>query len=289
MKAFVTGGTGSIGGAVITALVARGHDVSALCRSAASAQAVEQAGAAPVPGDLREPKAWLPALDDADAVIHAGATWHDDMAAVDRNMSESVIEKLQGLTRTRAFIYTGGCWLYGATGDVVATEETPFDSLPEFAYSIPTIDAVLSNEHIRGMVIHPAMVYERDGGVFERIVRDVERLGYARIVGSETVRWPLVHRDDLGVLYALMMEKGQAGDAYNAATVEGMPIGQITQAIVKRLGCEEPPRVVDIESMRAESESTAAGFALDQQMSGKKAMRELGWTPRHLDVFADIG
>jgi nucleoside-diphosphate-sugar epimerase len=139
------------------------------------------------------------------------------------------------------------------------------------------------------MVIHPAMVYERDGGVFERIVRDVERLGYARIVGSETVRWPLVHRDDLGVLYALMMEKGQAGDAYNAATVEGMPIGQITQAIVKRLGCEEPPRVVDIESMRAESESTAAGFALDQQMSGKKAMRELGWTPRHLDVFADIG
>ena len=53
---------------------------------------------------------------------------------------------------------------------------------------------------------------------------------------------------------------------------------QVRQAIVKRLGCEEPPRVVDIESMRAESESTAAGFALDQQMSGKKAMRELGWS-----------
>jgi hypothetical protein len=55
--------------------------------------------------------------------------------------------------------------LYGNTGDRVATEESPFDAPPEWAWSVDHVNMVLGASQLRGIVIHPAMVYERDGGV----------------------------------------------------------------------------------------------------------------------------
>jgi nucleoside-diphosphate-sugar epimerase len=55
--AFVTGGSGFIGGALVRRLVADGVGVRALARSDASADAVRAAGAELVPGDLGDPRA----------------------------------------------------------------------------------------------------------------------------------------------------------------------------------------------------------------------------------------
>ncbi len=51
-RAFVTGGSGFIGGALIRRLVADGHEVRALARSDRSADAVRSLGAEPVKGEL---------------------------------------------------------------------------------------------------------------------------------------------------------------------------------------------------------------------------------------------
>jgi nucleoside-diphosphate-sugar epimerase len=107
-------------------------------------------------------------------------------------------------------------------------------------------------------------------------------------IGGESVRWPLVHRDDLAELYVLMLEKGQTGDVYNAAAINGVSIGQITRCIARRLGVDGESLVCDVDSFRPEFGDSAEGYALDQQMSGQKAMDRLGWCPQDLDVFADI-
>ena len=52
--AFVTGGSGFIGGALISRLVAGGCDVTALARSDGSAGAVEALGASAARGDLSD-------------------------------------------------------------------------------------------------------------------------------------------------------------------------------------------------------------------------------------------
>lgn len=288
MDVFVLGGTGSIGGAIVQVLQERGHKVLALGRSPKSCELLRDAGADPIKGDLTDPTVWIDTLDDVDAVIHSAAVWGDDMGEVDRQVVEAVLDKFQQSDSTKAFLYTGGCWLYGETGDTVATEGTPFDSLPSFDWSISPMQLVLSANYVRGMVIHPAMVYERNGGVFEHVYKDAKELGYVRIIGGENVRWPLVHRMDLAELYCLMLEKGQQGDVYNAAAIHGVRIGDITRAIANRLGIDSEPVVCDVESITAEFGSLAEGYALDQQMSGQKAIDQLGWRPRHLDVFADI-
>lgn len=71
MKVFVTGGSGYVGRAAIGRLVAQGHRVIALSRSAASAQAMRALGAEPCQGDLLSPPP--SGLEGVQAVVHAAA------------------------------------------------------------------------------------------------------------------------------------------------------------------------------------------------------------------------
>jgi hypothetical protein len=45
---------------------------------------------------------------------------------------------------------------------------------------------------------------------------------------------------------------------------------------------------VSADTIAAELGEWARGYALDQQLSGDKARRDLGWRPRHLDPEAEI-
>jgi nucleoside-diphosphate-sugar epimerase len=288
MKVFLLGGTGSIGSAVLQALRLHNHEIFALGRTPGSCQKLREAGAIPVAGDMTNPAEWIGVVDKADAVIQAAATWGDDMEKSDRVVVDAIATALANGSSQKTFIYTGGCWMYGETGDTVATEETLLNPIGSFAWAIPAMHIVLSGAVFRGMVIHPAMVYERNGGVFAQMYEDARQLAHIRVIGAESVRWPLVHRLDLAELYVLMLERGRQGSVYNAAAMEGVAIGTIARAIADSMGVKAEPVVRDIESAKSELGSSAEGYALDQQMSGKKAMTELGWRPQHLDVYTDI-
>ena len=288
MNALILGGTGSIGAAVLDCLLARGHEVLALGRSQASIKALGDAGATPLRGDIRSPESWVYAVESVDCVIHAAAVWDDEMGAVDGHLVDSLLDIMKTSPVMKRLVYTGGCWQYGETGDMVATEAAPLNSIPSFAWANRTIRKVQEADNVCGMVIHPAMVYERDGGVFSKMVFDAKNLGYVRVIGGEHVRWPLVHKDDLALAYALVMEKGREGDVFNVAAIDGLAVGTIARAIAKRCNADPDPVFRSVESAQAEYGSWAEGYALDQQMSGDKARSELGWKPRHTDVIADI-
>ena len=69
MTAFVTGGSGFVGGAVIRALVERGDAVRALARSTAAAATVTHLGAAAVRGDLADRAALAGSMRGCDVVF----------------------------------------------------------------------------------------------------------------------------------------------------------------------------------------------------------------------------
>jgi len=73
MKAFVTGGSGFIGGVLIRRLRAEGAEVSAIARSDSSAAKVEEAGAAAPRGDLHDVEAMTAAAQGCDVAFHAAA------------------------------------------------------------------------------------------------------------------------------------------------------------------------------------------------------------------------
>jgi nucleoside-diphosphate-sugar epimerase len=288
MKVFVLGGTGVIGSAVVRALLERGHDVAGLARSVASADKLRQVGAEVIDGDIATPERWVSALPLCEAVIHLACDFATDMAAVDRRLLDALLPALAAQPQRVRFIYTGGCWLFGATGGEAATEASPFDPLPAFAWMVPHLARVLAAAEIDGVVIHPAMVYAGAGGVFSRFAREATAHKAIRVVGSEAVRWPLVHSDDLAVLYALALEQAPRGASYIGASVEALAVGEIARAFAKRYGAAETLQTVSADAIAAELGEWARGRALDQRLSGEKARRELGWQPRHRDPLREI-
>jgi nucleoside-diphosphate-sugar epimerase len=71
--AFVTGGSGFIGGRLVRRLVEAGWSVRALARSDRSATAVADAGAEPVRGDLADPESLRAGAQGCELAFHAAA------------------------------------------------------------------------------------------------------------------------------------------------------------------------------------------------------------------------
>ena len=69
MKIFITGATGYIGGSVAARLIAEGHAVSGLVRSAERAEAARARGISTVPGSLDDGAVLAEAARTAEVVI----------------------------------------------------------------------------------------------------------------------------------------------------------------------------------------------------------------------------
>jgi len=289
MKVFLLGATGNVGSAITDELLAHDYPVIALARSDESERTLAEKGVSVVRGDLRKPDAWQAIVHDVDAIIHAAATFDEDMGEVDRRMVQALIEEGGKAARSIKFIYTGGCWLYGETGDTIATEHTSFSPLPSFAWMTENGEMVMRADCFDGLIVHPAMVYNRDGGVISRYIDSAEKTGQVEIWGSLDTRWPVVHQKDLAVAYRLALENGRAGEHYNIAAEKGVMVSHMAEVIGQRYSLTSPPLVRDITEVIAEQGAWAAGPALDQQMSGEKALSELGWHPTTGAMLLEIG
>jgi nucleoside-diphosphate-sugar epimerase len=289
MRVLVLGGTGSIGAPMVRTLVKRGHEVVALARSDSSAEELRAFGALPLPGDIRQPQEWLTAVSPCAAVIHVASEFEGAMQEIESRLLDALLPCLADSGQKRRFIYTGGCWLFGATGDRVATEATPFAPLAAFEWSPQHMRRILESPGVEAVIIHPAMVYERDGGVFSGFARDAAQRRPVRLVGGEHVRWPLVHSADLADLYVLALERGIAGESYIGSAISGLSVGSIARAFARRHGgIDRELDVIPVDTIAAELGDWARGYALDQQLSGEKARSSLHWKPMHLDPMREI-
>lgn len=289
MRIFLLGGTGSIGTAVTREMLSHHHEVEALARSEASEARLRQLGAEVVRGDLRDPQPWAPAAAAAEVIVHVAATFTEDMGAVDLAVIEGLIAAARAAGTQPKLIYTGGCWLYGATGDEVAVEGDELRPIPAFAWMRDNHQTAAASGALETVLLHPAMVYDRDGGVLSRFFEAHEQSGQIEVWGGLETRWPVVHRDDLATAYRLVAERGAAGDVYNVAAESGVPVSKIVVALQARLGSANPPLVRQVADVVAEHGDWAVGPTLDQQMSGQKIRDGLGWMPVHDDILQVIG
>jgi len=287
-RVFLLGGTGLIGSAIANDLVGHGYRVQALARSDSAARILAEKGIEPVAGDLRAPERWIGFAGAADAVIQVAGTFTDDMAEVDRTVVEALIDAAALRTEPLRVLHTGGCWDYGATGDAVADDTTPYNPIEPFDGFVENGDRLLSAPGIDGVIVHPAMVYHRDGGAIDGYLEDARAGRRLEIWGSPDTRWPVVHRDDLAAAYRLALEAGTPGTSYNVAAEEGVAAGRIAAAVARRYGLTSKPVVLPVADLVAEHGIWAIGPTLDQQMSAPRARTELGWAPVHTDILSEI-
>lgn len=287
MKVLVLGATGSIGTAVTKELIANDHEVIALSRSIGSDAKLRNWGAVPFRGDLREPEQWADMVRDCDGIIQVATTFTDDMGQVDKAVVVALEQAARHFGLRPRLIYTGGCWLYGQTGKLVATEETPFEPLADFAWAVDTAAELLASPWFSCAVIHPAMVCHEGGGVFARFASAARAQNPVEIWGDSSTRWPVIHRDDLAVAYRLLLERDDLTGHFNAVGQQSIRVAQVAQALSDHFGGPSVPVIRDIADVVAEFGGWAAGTALDQQMSAQKLWDAVGWWPKYTD-FTDV-
>lgn len=289
----VTGAAGLVGDAVARRLASRGHAVVGLHRRTPLTARALAAGVRPLCGDVASPD-WLSRIDGLGAVVHCAAAFDGDMAACDARF----VDAFASLARTRSaplrVVSTGGAWLYPARVDPPIREGDPFSPLPAFAWMTAHRDRLAACPGIHVSMVHPAIVWG-DGRGFEREIETALRNGVAvEAVGGADVIWPLVHRDDLALLYALAVE-AQAGATAGAADWhgvgdEGIPFRTIVDTIAARIGAEPRIETLPVETAIAREGAWIAGRARSQRMSADTTRRRLGWQPtrRFLEAGAAL-
>lgn len=288
MHVFVTGGTGTIGSAVVAELLANRHTVLALARSDASARTLKDAGADPLRGEIAD-------LD----VLRAGAAQADGVISLAFSRDYGNPDGLaQAVAQESAALAALGEQLIGSGRPIVAVSGTPWvpgrvsteaDPLPTEGpvggrgRSVSTLLELASRGLRSSAVRMPRTVHNEGKGGFAGLLTDqARRTGIAGYPGDGTQRWPAVHALDAAVLFRLALESAPAGTSWHAVADEGDAVRDITAVIGRRLGL--PVGAVPEENFGP----FGPIFAMDQPASSARTRDALGWQPTHPSLLEDL-
>ena len=293
MKVFITGATGYIGGALAQALLAAGHAVSGLTRSAASADALERRGVTPVRGTLDDADVLARAAAAADVTINAASADH-------RAAAEVMLGALAGSGKT--FIHTSGSSIVGtrARGELreeVFDEDTPFTPSPARAARVDIDNMVrgAANTGVRAIVIAPSLIYGRGHGLNPHsiqlpwLIALAKKYGVAKYIGLGENRWSNAHIDDLVTLYLLAIDKAPAGAFYFAENGENS-MREMCEAISRMLGYGGRTQSMTVEEAAAEWGEGPANDTMgsNSRVRGKRARADLNWRPQGPSLIEEI-
>lgn len=310
---FVTGGTGFIGGRLLSLLAARGVEVRALARSEAGLEKVKALGATPVRGDVTDPGSMREAMRGCDVVFHVaamyevGARYARQMKVVNvdgtRNVFETAIE-----ARVPRIVYTSTAGVHGDTkGKMVdETHRIPFEELKSSTVYEQT------KWHAHHEVALPMIrkgapiVIIESGGVYgpedHSVIGDLLELyvrGQLPILPDRDTTLTFSYVDDIAEGHILAAEKGRIGESY-CMGYQPMTLGQFADLWAKvsgraKIKVKMPSDLVHPSwSLMALLEKV---IPLPDMLSGeavrsvgstwivscKKAQEELGWKPRPVE------
>ncbi|MDI6105550.1 NAD(P)H-binding protein [Actinoplanes sp. NEAU-A12] len=285
MNVFLTGATGHIGSAVLPALLSAGHSVTALVRSEEKAAAVRAAGAEVAVGDMQNLDLVRRLAAAAEAVIATASPGDATSSSVETAFAEAVLD---GLRPSATFLRTGGVWVHGSAPDI--TEETPRNAPALVAWREELDSRVLAAPGIRSILIEPGTVYGNGAGI-PTLVFAGERVGdpaALRLVGPGTQHWTSVHVDDLAELYVAALERAESGSVYLGVSGDNPTARELGEAASRRLGLDGRVVAEDAAALVERLGGFGEALLLDQQATGEKARRELGWKPSRRSLVEEF-
>ncbi|HWK29884.1 MAG TPA: NAD(P)-dependent oxidoreductase [Solirubrobacter sp.] len=303
MQVFIAGATGVIGRALIVQLVARGHTVVGMTKTASKQDLLRDLGARPVVADALDPAQVARAIAAAEpeVIVH-------ELTALSLPVS---LRDARHPERSRAAIATGrlrtegtdhllaagqaagvqrfvaqsfGAFRLARTGGPVLTEDDPW--VPDAPVRQPGLDELLHLERAVTGIEWGAGLALRYGG-FYGPGTTISRAADAQIAGPvRKRRFPVVgdgggvfshvHVDDAAAATVAAVEGGAPG-IYNVTDDEPAPVREWVPFLAAVLGAKPPRRIPRWLARLLAGEVATAMMTESRGAANAKAKRELGW------------
>ncbi len=311
MKAFVTGGTGFIGGRLIARLLERGDEVIALVRTPEKATTLAQMGATLLKGDVTDAAILEGGMKGVDVMFHVAGVYKVGIPAKERAaMFETNVTGTERVLDAAAaagvprIVYVSTVGVFGNTGGKIVDEtheRAPGNWLSAYDESKFLGHKAAEDRASKGapvVIVQPGGVYgpgdhSELGSFIDRV-----RHGKLPVRTFPGLGFNLVHVDDVVQGILLAAEKGQVGRSYVLGG-EISTVGHLIDEVARLSGRKAPKATLPPAVMKAFAplgpvigplmglpsnlrEGIRAADGVTYWAGHERAMRELGYTPRDL-------
>jgi nucleoside-diphosphate-sugar epimerase len=296
MRVFVTGATGAVGGHLVPALVAAGHQVTASTRTPGKVAGLRAAGAQPVILDGLDRAAVIAAVRAAapEVIVHemtalAGmrslrdidrtfATTNELRTLGTDNLLAAAAEA--GTRRVIAQGYTG--WPNERSGGPVKTEDDPLDTRP--AASAERSLAAIKYLEEKVPALAPEGIVLRYGNFYgpgaSQVLLDAVRKRRVPVVGGGTGIWSFIEITDAAAATVAAVGRGAPG-IYNVVDSDPAPVADWLPYLARVAGAKPPLRLPGWLGRPLAGDLVMIQMTTARGSSNDKARKELGWEPRY--------
>jgi nucleoside-diphosphate-sugar epimerase len=286
MRIFITGATGFIGSAVAAACRRAGHEVYGLVRTPERAQGLLRNEIHPVVGDLENHESYLDVVWKCSVMIHTAANRAVDQISLDMDTVEALLKTGKEGAQPKTLIYTSGTWVHGNTNCEMVDETAPLMPLKLVGKRPATERMVLESPAVKGLVVRPALVYGKQGGLTGTWFQAAYKDKAVKMAGDGNNHLAMVHVEDLADCYLRVAESGLSGEIFLTADGSCHTMREMVTAAAQAAGYRGEIESVSLPEAIQVWGAWSEGLALDQHIDSGKARRMLRWQPRHRS-FAD--
>ena len=305
MKVFVAGATGALGRQLVPMLVAEGHEVVGMTRSASKQELLRSLGARPAVADALDPDAVAQAVASAEpeVIVHQLTALSGKMSIRDvrhperfegaimtnrlrTEATDHLLAAGRAVGARRFVAQSFGAFRFARTGGPVQTEADPLDpDLPA-----PGLDAILYLEQAVTTIEWGEGLALRYGGFYgpgtaisqapDAVMAAPIRKRRFPIVGDGGGVFSYVHIDDAAAATAIAVERGRPG-VYNVVDDDPAPVREWLPVLASALDAKPPRRIPRWLGRLAGGEVPTLMMTEARGASNEKAKRELGWQLRY--------
>lgn len=289
MDVFVVGATGELGRPAVHEMVAAGHRVRGVARTAEKAAVLERLGAEPVEVDVFDRDAIAKEVDGADALLHLAtrippvkemrkpAAWTENnrlRSELTPTLVDVALERGIGTFVAESITFT-----YPDRGDQWIDETIPIPENTALA-SVLDLEREVNRFHAaggRGVTLRFSSFYGPTTESLDASLR-YARLRVAMVSGSADGYQSSIHTDDAGAAAAAALT-APAG-VYNVSDDEPLTRREYVDAFATAFGFHRL-RIVPTWLQRMSAGKTGAAVSRSQRVRNDRFKHATGWTPHY--------
>jgi nucleoside-diphosphate-sugar epimerase len=288
MNVFVAGGSGAIGVPLVRALVAAGHQVTALTRSKSKQNDLQALGASVAVGDALNRDALIAAVLAARPthVIHQltalpkdGPRRPADLVATNRLRIDGTRNLLEAAIKAGARRLIAGSFAIGSDRGPAS----PLPSDDPAAAGVRSMESQVLDANARGsiegIVLRYGLFYGLETASTVKMI-DMVRKHRLPVVRGDAGQLPLVYIDDAVAATVCALDKGAPGGAYDIVDDRAVSMTEFVEALAQFTGSAKPFRVPGWLP-RLVAPYMARMTSIRMPLSNARAKAELGWRPKY--------